>query len=96
MNNLGLKGSVRTIPTYFQVKNYRVSVPSVSIPFMGDYINLRRNPVWRDSLRRNGLKRLDRHVVFADFANKINRSNGKVGKIFMVWVLCDILLITNN
>ena len=54
---------------------------SVHVPFMGDYVSLRRNPQWKDSLRRNGLKRLDRHVVFADFANKINRSNGKVATI---------------
>ena len=63
---------------------------SVHVPFMGDYVSLRRNPQWKDSLRRNGLKRLDRHVVFADFANKINRSNGKASDD--VWCFNNTIL----
>lgn len=51
---------------------------SVGVPFLGDYVGLRRNPLWKDTLKRNRLHRMDRRVVFADILNKINRSNGKV------------------
>ena len=51
---------------------------SVRYPYHGDYINLRRTPDWRNTLRRNGLRKLDRHVVFADIVNKVHRSSGKV------------------
>ena len=51
---------------------------SVIVPFRGDYVGLRRNPLWKDTLKRNRLHRMDRRIVCADIVNKINRSNGKV------------------
>ena len=48
------------------------------LPFRGDYVHLRRNPLWKDTLKRNRLHRMDKSVVYADIVNKINRSNGKV------------------
>ena len=53
---------------------------SVSTPFRGDYVGLRRNPAWKDTLKRNRLHKMDQRIVFSDIANKMNRSNGKVGK----------------
>ena len=61
---------------------------SVLVPFGGDYVGLRRNPLWKDTLKRNRLHRMDRRVVFADIVNKINRSNGKVEEI-------ETVLLTN-
>ena len=61
------------------MKQIAYCMHSIRYPFHGDYVNLRRTPTWKDSLRRNGLKKLDRHVVFADIVNKIHRSSGKVG-----------------
>ena len=54
---------------------------SVKDPFRGDYIGLRRNPLWKDVLTKSCLHKLDRFVVFADILNKINRSNGKVTRV---------------
>ena len=53
---------------------------SVSMPFHGDYVGLRRNPAWREILKRNRLHKMDQRIVFADILNKMNRSNGKVSK----------------
>ena len=53
---------------------------SVAVPFRGDHIGLRRNPLWKEVLTKNHLQRMDRFVVFADIVNKINRSNGKARK----------------
>ena len=50
----------------------------MSAPFRGDYIGLRKNPLWKEVLTKNSLHKMDRFVVFADILNKINRSNGKV------------------
>lgn len=47
---------------------------SVTAPFSGDYVRLRRNWLWREARGR-----ADKTVVFADIVNKANRSNGKVG-----------------
>ena len=54
-----------------------ICVLSVGVPFRGDHIGLRRNPLWKEVLAKNSLQRMDRFVVFADIVNKINRSNGK-------------------
>ena len=51
---------------------------SVIVPFGGDYVGLRRNPLWKAMLKRNRLHRMDQRIVLADIVNKINRSNGKV------------------
>ena len=51
---------------------------SVRYEFHGDYVNIRRHTTWKNALRRNGLRKLDRHVVFADIINKVHMSNGKV------------------
>ena len=51
---------------------------SVRNAFHGDYVSIRRHTTWKNNLRRNGLKKLDRHVVFADIVNKMHMSNGKV------------------
>ena len=59
---------------------------SVMQPFNGDYVGLRRNPSWKDVLSKNSLHKMDRYIVFADIVNKINRSNGKVGKACKVFV----------
>ena len=63
------------------LKYFNQSTFSVSVRFMGDYVGLRRNPQWKDVLTKNSLHKMDRYVVFADIVNKINRSNGKVGKL---------------
>ena len=55
---------------------------SVSVPFRGDYVGLRRNPAWKDTLKRNRLHKMDQRVIYADIMNKMNRSNGKVGKSY--------------
>ena len=60
----------------------------MSSPFRGDHIGLRRNPLWKETLTKKSLHRMDRYVVFADIVNKINRSNGKVSWICsVVWSL---------
>ena len=51
---------------------------SVLAPFRGDYIGLRKNPLWKEVLTKKSLHRMDRYVVFADIVNKANRANGKV------------------
>ena len=51
---------------------------SVLAPFRGDYIGLRKNPLWKEVLTKKSLHRMDRFVVFADIVNKANRANGKV------------------
>ena len=56
---------------------WRWHLLSVGVPFRGDHIGLRRNPLWKEVLSKNSLQRMDRFVVFADIVNKINRSNGK-------------------
>jgi len=62
-------------------KNRKASYPkSVIVPFRGDYVGLRRNPAWKDTLKRNRLHKMDQRVIYADIMNKMNRSNGKVGK----------------
>ena len=53
-------------------------ISSVNAPFRGDYIGLRKNPLWKEVLTKNSLHKMDRFVVFADILNKINRTNGKV------------------
>jgi len=50
-------------------------VCSVPVPFMGDYVRLRRNKLWKETRSK-----ADKHVVFADIVNKVNRSNLKVGE----------------
>ena len=56
---------------------------SVLVPFRGDYVNLRRMPEWRDTLRRNRLFHFDRYVVFADVVNEMSKPNGKVERRMM-------------
>ena len=58
--------------------NFFFPVKSVMIPFLGDYVNLRRMVDWRDTLRRNRLYYSDRYVVFADVVNEMYKPNGKV------------------
>ena len=53
---------------------------SVTVPFRGDYVNLRRMVEWRDALRQNRLYHSDRYVVFADVVNEMYKPNGKVEK----------------
>lgn len=50
-------------------------------PFGGDYVKLRRNPLWREALKKSGLGKADKSVVFADVVNKVNRSNAKVSSL---------------
>ena len=57
---------------------------SIMMPFRGDYVALRRNPLWKDTLKRNRLHRMDKSVIYADIINKINRTNGKVQEI-VIW-----------
>ena len=68
----------RIIYNIYIIKNLYIDNDSLRVPFRGDYVGLRRNPEWAETLRLNRLQRLDRRIVFADIANKINRSNGKV------------------
>ena len=80
------KFPVMTITLFFNsftvsLMSFNQSTFSVSVRFMGDYVGLRRNPQWKDVLTKNSLHKMDRYVVFADIVNKINRSNGKVGKL---------------
>ena len=60
------------------VFKFKIMYLSIRYAFHGDYVNLRRTSPWKAALRRNGLKKLDRHVVFADIVNKVHRSNAKV------------------
>ena len=64
---------------------------SVLAPFRGDYIGLRKNPLWKEVLTKKSLHRMDRYVVFADIVNKANRANGKV----MVKLDTDTYLVDN-
>lgn len=50
---------------------------SVSHPFVGDYVRLRQNSVWK----RVCIDTDDQYVVFADIVNKVTRSSGKVSII---------------
>ena len=58
---------------------------SVMIPFRGDYVNLRRMPEWRETLRLNRLYHSDRFVVFADVVNEMYKPNAKVD-------VCDVMI----
>ena len=51
---------------------------SVRYEFHGDYVGIRRHTTWKNTIRKNGLRKLDRHVVFADIVNKVHMSSGKV------------------
>ena len=70
----------------------------MSVPFRGDHIGLRRNPLWKDVLTKNSLHKMDRYVVFADIVNKINRSNGKVCGVSeqLVWCRCSVRVLATN
>ena len=48
---------------------------------MGDYVQLRRKSAYKEALKKGGLYKMDRRLVFADEASKANRSNGKVRRI---------------
>lgn len=56
---------------------------SVSCPFVGDYVHLRQNALWKKICMETN----DQYVVFADIINKISRTNGRVsvltGHIFI-------------
>ena len=58
---------------------------SVSQPFLGDYVQLRRKSAYKEALKKGGLYKMDRRLVFADEASKANRSNGKVRKFESGW-----------
>ena len=76
---------------------YNFFLFSVGIPFHGDYVQLRRNPAWRENLARSGFKKKDKFVVFADIVNKANRSNGKVGNEWELWgFISDTILKING
>lgn len=51
-----------------------ISFPSISHPFLGDYVRLRQNGQWKKLAAETN----DQYVVFADIVNKITRSAGKV------------------
>ena len=51
---------------------------SVRYEFHGDYVGIRRHTTWKNTIRKNGLRKLDRHVVFGDIVNKVHMSSGKV------------------
>ena len=53
----------------------------MSQPFLGDYVQLRRKSAYKEALKKGGLYKMDRRLVFADEASKANRSNGKVRRI---------------
>jgi len=75
-------------------KDRKSSYPrSVGVPFRGDHIGLRRNPLWKEVLAKNSLQRMDRFVVFADIVNKINRSNGKFVPILFVISTSSMLIL---
>ena len=67
----------------------------MSAPFRGDYIGLRKNPLWKEVLTKNSLHKMDRFVVFADILNKINRSNGKVMRLSLTFVAIILTQPTN-
>ena len=54
-------------------------------PFLGDYVQLRRKSAYKEALKKGGLYKMDRRLVFADEASKANRSNGKVRKFESGW-----------
>ncbi|XP_059080796.1 uncharacterized protein LOC131878708 isoform X1 [Tigriopus californicus] len=75
-------------------KDRKASYPrSVPQPFLGDYINLRRNPAYRETLKNNHLSKRDKHLVYADMVNKMNRSNGKFVPILFVISTSSMLIM---
>ena len=60
---------------------------SVSQPFLGDYVQLRRQSAYKEALKKGGLYKMDRRLVFANEASKANRSNGKVRWIESGWCI---------
>lgn len=48
----------------------------MSQPFKGDYLEITKNPKYQKLSSA-----VDEKVLLADVVNKINRANGKVGKI---------------
>lgn len=75
-------------------KERKASYPrSVRTPFYGDYVSIRRNPAWKETLKQNHLSKRDKHVVFADVVNKMNRSTGKFVPILFVISTSSMLIM---
>ena len=51
---------------------------SVRYDFHGDYIGIRRHTTWKNTIRKNGLRKLGRYVVFGAIVNKIHMSSEEV------------------
>ena len=51
---------------------------SVRYEFHGDYVGIRRHTTWKNKIRKNDLRQLDRHVVFGAIVNKVHMSSDKV------------------
>ena len=66
-------------------KKFVLDRRSVNQPFLGDYVQLRRKSAYKEALKKGGLYKMDRRLVFADEASKANRSNGKVRKFESGW-----------
>ena len=62
---------------------------------MGDYVQLRRKSAYKEALKKGGLYKMDRRLVFADEASKANRSNGKVRKFESGSVVLRVLIMTD-
>ena len=46
---------------------------------------MRRKSAYKEALKKGGLYKMDRRLVFADEASKANRSNGKVRRTERGW-----------
>ncbi|XP_075148090.1 myosin 95E [Haematobia irritans] len=71
-------------------KDRKASYPrSVPHPFIGDYVRLRPNAMWKRMCTETN----DQYVVFADIINKITRSSGKIVPILLVISTSSLLLL---
>ncbi|XP_073815090.1 myosin 95E [Musca autumnalis] len=71
-------------------KDRKASYPrSVGHPFIGDYVRLRPNAMWKRMCTETN----DQYVVFADIINKITRSSGKIVPILLVISTSSLLLL---
>ena len=51
---------------------------SVRYEFHGDYVGIRRHTTLKNTIRKNGLRKLGRYVVFGAIVNKIHMSSEEV------------------
>lgn len=63
-----------------------VCICRVPVPFQSDRVNLKANPKWQNNAQNNNLR-----IVWADSVLKINRKDGKVNCISVLFYVCSLL-----